>query len=109
MRTRHYSSTEAASARTRSKTRNASTAAIWALDAATTQFLERLLNRDTRVVVYLDGDRRRMKAPTSEDRLAKRRDEWSTLERYADGSQNRDGRPAIYQDRLWRRASLKLA
>ena len=59
---------------------------LGALDAATTQFLERLLNRDFRVVVYLDGDQRRMKAPTSEERLAKRRDEWSTLERYADGS-----------------------
>ena len=60
---------------------------LGALDAATTQFLERLLNRDFRVVVYLDGDQRRMKAPTSEERLAKRRGEWSTLERYADGSQ----------------------
>ena len=48
---------------------------LGALDAATTQFLERLLNRDFRVVVYLDGDQRRMKAPTSEERLAKRRDE----------------------------------
>ena len=60
---------------------------LGALDAATTQFLERLLNRDFRVVVYLDGDQRRMKTHTSEERLAKRRDEWSTLERYADGSQ----------------------
>ena len=31
---------------------------LGALDAATTQFLERLLNRDFRVVVYLDGDQR---------------------------------------------------
>jgi hypothetical protein len=66
---------------------------LGALDAATTQFLERLLNRDFRVVVYLDGDQRRMKTQTAEDRLAKRRDEWSTLERYADGS-NEPRRPA---------------
>ena len=60
MPTRHYSSTAPASARTLQNQR-CETVAIWVLDAATTQFLERLLNRDFRVVVYLDGDQRRMK------------------------------------------------
>ena len=57
---------------------------LGALDAATTQFLERLLNRDFRVVVYLDGDQRRMKTTQGSPRQGK--NEWSTLERYADGS-----------------------
>ena len=58
-----------------------------ALDDATTAFLERLLDRGFRVVVYLDGAQRRMKAHTADTRLAKRREEWASLERYADGSE----------------------